>query len=427
MNKSIVICNLKDDKLTEVVEKYLNQIHKEYLNKSISFHQAVISNAVIAESYEFIGDKANVDEIIYSNMKIIRNGIEENILDGNLALFGGLSEAALSIYTVYNKTNYYKTFLDQVNDLLVNELIGTMEGIKKHLEDLMESDYDVISGLSGIASYLLLIDGYENSVKEIFKILISICGNKKINGKDMPKWHIKSSNLDEETRANYPEGYLNLGLAHGIAGPLSILSKGYKKGIIVEGQKEAILSIIKEYKTFAYLLDGSYYWDKQLGVKDYWEQFKKCDKAREGWCYGNIALARILSIACEAIENKAIKEWADEIIEEKAKRGINEYNLISPTLCHGYAGVMSIFSQIEIRGRSPSIINIIDTIREKIYTMFESTSKYGFFDIEIRSLNGCYIITKEDENKFLIGAGGVVLALLESYEKGIFLNTHLLI
>ena len=138
-------------------------------------------------------------------------------------------------------------------------------------------------------------------------------------------------------------------------------------------------------------------------------------------------MARALLIAGNSIEDKAVSEWAFHIIEEKAKCDISDYNLISPTLCHGYAGVLSVFTRTLCDCESIYIKNQIVHLKNKIEMQFAPSSKYGFPDVEIRSKDGRQILTKTDTNKFLIGASGVILALLSTFHNDSLLDSHLLI
>ncbi|OWT47261.1 lanthionine synthetase C family protein [Bacillus sp. K2I17] len=428
MKKNIFIFKVIDNELSKILHKYFEKVQIDTLTGNITFYKAVTMNMVIAECYRFIESKSIADELIYNNMKIIRKGLMENTLIGEMALFGGLTEVALSVYTVNKHTGNYEKFLEKINMLLTSKLLSKMDNLNKKIQSLEEVDYDVISGLSGVTSYLLLLGRYEEITKRALELLVHICSYKNINGNVIPNWHIHQKNLDIENRTNYPNGYINLGLAHGIAGPLVILSKAYKNGIIVKGQKEAILNIINLYNKYSIRSEGYTYWPMILSFEEYLSEVKEKTNVRDGWCYGGIGIARAIFIASNALMDNKMQEWAYKIIEERAKMGIEEYNLISPTLCHGYAGVLSILANT-IREKEESLLikQRIDHIRKKIISMFDEASKYGFIDVELRMDDGKYILDKQDTYLFISGASGIILALLSLYHESTSLDTHLLI
>ena len=61
----------------------------------------------------------------------------------------------------------------------------------------------------------------------------------------LPAWHTPRASLwDDDQRAVYPYGNLNCGLAHGIPGPLAVLSLGLRAGLSTPGLPRAITKIV---------------------------------------------------------------------------------------------------------------------------------------------------------------------------------------
>ena len=91
-------------------------------------------------------------------------------------------------------------------------------------------EFDVISGLSGVAAYLLCRTndaGATNVLHVSIDALLSMLDEKE----GAPVWHTPCALLwDDELRLAYPYGNLNCGLAHGIPGPLAVLSLGLRAG-----------------------------------------------------------------------------------------------------------------------------------------------------------------------------------------------------
>lgn len=417
-----------DSNMARILNKYLCRITSQADSVNRSFYEAVTINMVLAESYDFIVQKAETDELLYGNMKIVREGLEDNILHGNLSLFGGLAEVALSVFAVHKRTNYYGKFLNQINILLVDQLADYMKLQYKKKDTFLESDYDVISGLSGIVNYLLLLEGYEEITQEILEFIVLICSYKQLDGVSIPNYCIQNENTGTEFSLSHLHGHINLGLAHGIAGPLVVLSKAYKKGYIVKGQREIISNILDIYRKFAIVKNKRTYWSGIIPLNEYLSGAGELGKTREGWCYGGIAIARALHIAADALNDNIAQRWAEGIIVERVQMDLPDYELISPTLCHGYAGILSILVRMARQTEGTvELIKKIETVRKQIVGMFDESSRYGFIDIEIREKNGEFVKTSEDTWIFLIGASGVILALLSVYRDSPLLNCHLLI
>lgn len=403
------ICwNIDDNKILKILNKYFNQIEQDIKNEKFSFFDALYCNMVLSESYEFIENKNTANELIHYNMLIIKEEIESKNLIGGLSLFGGLSEVALTVYSINKNTGLYKNFLDKINILLLKKLELFIKNIK--LNGARAYDLDVISGICGITSYILLLDDYKDLTKELLEIIIlSFNNNTKLSWKN------------NETNT------INLTLAHGIAGALVILSKAYKKGIYINGQLEAINYIIKVYEKYIKVYDKHVYWPGEVLINYYYNESNDCIANRDGWCSGSISIARSLMIASEAINNKKLLNIAINIIKIRANDKIYNYNLISPSLCHGYSSILSILNIVD-RFYSDSNIKIeLKKIKEIIESMFDENTKYGFYDIEVIYYEDRYITIKNDNIIFLKGATGIILSLLSLYKKQSILEAHLLI
>lgn len=417
-----------DSHMARILDKYLCQVASGADSVNRSFYDAVAINMVLAESYDYIVQKAEINELIYKNMMIIREGLERNFLQGSLSLFGGLAEVALSVLAVYQRTNHYDKFLNKLNLLLAEQLAAYMTLHFNEKTSLLESDYDAISGLSGIAGYLLLLEGYEEITRETLERIVYICSYTQVDGVSIPNFYVQNETRSAEFGSSDQRGHVNLGLAHGIAGPLAVLSKAYKKGRIVTGQRETISNLIDLYRKFAIFQSQRTCWPGIMTLNEYMSGSCEQGKIREGWCYGGIAIARTLYMAADAINDSTARGWAEGIFAERVRMDLVDYELISPTLCHGYAGVLSILVSMARQTKdNVELAKKIETTSRQIMGMFDDSSKYGFVDVEIREENEEYVRTNEDTCIFLIGASGVILALLSVYRDCPLLNCHLLI
>jgi hypothetical protein len=411
--------------LEKITDKYIDQIVNDS-NKTAELRETSSTLLVLSEGYRLLSNKTDIDELIYQNMLKIKECITENKLYYTPSLFGGLTEVALSTYAVYKSTGYYKNFLDKINQLLLEWTESFIEYID--IKDNLRTDYfDAIYGISGILKYLLLFAEEEKFVdllKKSLSILVYLSGYAQGDTGLLPRWYVKKENLKMEAdRLNYPTGNINLGVAHGIAGPLVVLSEAYKKGIIVDGHLEAIQNIVSEYKKIAYCLNGSTYWPTMLSPEHYLTYGKNPYKQipRESWCYGAISTAKVLFTTGNCIGDHDLSDWAFGIIEQKSQLELKDLKLDSPSLCHGYAGVLSILNST-FSVRPSSILQLgIDKTEQQIIKMYDEASRYGFWDIEVSPNTGR---VKEDRNTFLDGSAGVILALLSAngYGNNIFMN-----
>ncbi|MGL5574675.1 MAG: lanthionine synthetase LanC family protein, partial [Sarcina sp.] len=133
---------------------------------------------------------------------------------------------------------YYQNLLSATNKYLNNSIQRYINQLEK--SELCDYHYDVFSGVAGIGRYLL-----KNVEKEECYNSLIIILNYIVKTSKEKKWLIENRNIVTEYKKNlYKLGYKDLGLAHGIAGPLQLLGLCYNKGIKVENMKEVISELV---------------------------------------------------------------------------------------------------------------------------------------------------------------------------------------
>ena len=105
-------------------------------------------------------------------------------------------------------------------------------------------EYDLIRGLTGIGAYLLHRHGggdplHQEVLKNVLSYLVRLTEPLTIGGEAVPGWWTGNA-PDDQPSPRWPGGHGNLGMAHGIAGPLTLLSTAMRQGATVAGQPDAI-------------------------------------------------------------------------------------------------------------------------------------------------------------------------------------------
>ena len=173
--------------------------------------------------------------------------------------------------------------------------------------------------------------------------LVGLTQDREVYGYVVPNYHISSKNqlLDIE-KDIYMKGNFNLGLSNGIGGILAALSIALMEGIEIAGQRKAIERILEDYKRFHYVdNNGAVYWPGIIKFEDYISGQCKIDGRRAGWCYGSPGIARAMYMAGNAIGDKEAIELSLKAIDGLCNMKEEEWMLISPTICHGYAGLLT--------------------------------------------------------------------------------------
>ena len=90
--------------------------------------------------------------------------------------------------------------------------------------------YDLISGLVGFGVYFLERLPAANAIRGIEAVIQQLDALSKLVGAGIT-WHSGPDLLPEWQRQRYPDGYYNLGVAHGVPGVLYFLSEVAERGL----------------------------------------------------------------------------------------------------------------------------------------------------------------------------------------------------
>ncbi|HEY3952743.1 MAG TPA: lanthionine synthetase C family protein [Streptosporangiaceae bacterium] len=206
-----------------------------------------------------------------------------------------------------------------------------------HLPELRE--FDLISGLTGIGVYLLHRQACGELLEDILAYLVRLTGPIHSQGETVPGWWT-GNGLADQPSADRPGGHGNLGLAHGITGPLALLSAGMRRGITVPGQADAIAIICS-------WLDQ---WRIGTGARAWWPGLISRLEHRHGhvhqegpqrpsWCYGTPGIARAQQLAGLATGNMGRQHAAELALAGCVTDKSQLAQLQDASVCHGWAGL----------------------------------------------------------------------------------------
>ena len=155
-------------------------------------------------------------------------------------LWAGLSGLAFAAWYLSRDGARYGKLLGSVEDVLLPQVADLAEALQRERGGVRVSQFDLISGLSGVGAYLLCRqeEGRAAQLLEtVMRALIDLVREEE----PLPRWHTPARWLgDEQLVRAYPHGNLNCGLAHGIPGPLAMLALAYHQGVALDGAAEAI-------------------------------------------------------------------------------------------------------------------------------------------------------------------------------------------
>jgi lantibiotic modifying enzyme len=201
-----------------------------------------------------------------------------------------------------------------------------------------KEDYDLIVGLVGIGVYCLERPHSPAARHCLELILERLSELAEVSGNGTT-WFTPPELLPPQQRELYPNGYYNLGLAHGVPGIIALLGRMYSAGIAPARTSS--------------LLDGAVRWLLQQRLpekaKSSFAPFiapdQKAEDCRLAWCYGDGGLAAAVLLASRHTGNKDWEDEALQIARRAAQRDPESCHVRDVSFCHGSAGLAHIFNR----------------------------------------------------------------------------------
>jgi len=262
-----------------------------------------------------------------------------------------------------------------------------------------EGHFDLISGLVGLGVYGL--ERYPSPAGGLLveQVVARLDGTAE-HRDDESTWFTPSHHLHVTARRQYPRGWYDLGIAHGVPGVIAFLS--------------AACAVGANRPRTEWLLKRAVRWLlRQQLSEEFGSCFASCTSqdvaptsSRAAWCYGDPGIATALLGAARCLRDSACAQAALKVAHSGARRRLDDAGIVDMGICHGAAGLGHLFNRIYQATREDEfgsaarfwILHALDMWREKISS--ES--------------NGASVDTANAKvlHGFLEGSCGVGLALL---------------
>lgn len=324
----------------------------------------------------------STDEISYEYIKRCIAIIQSNPTY-SFSLFSGLTGILISLKFNSKNGQRYKNIIEQLLQVITHNYKESLSISKDNLinNTVTTDDFDVMLGWSGILRVLLefdndLYDTELNKIIEDISLYLIELGTFTNNSK--PRWFIEYAQLSDIEKETFVEGFYNNGMSHGISGVLASLSILYIKGYRFNGLESSINNIrtwllqnILEHRGIEYIPNVTV--DNNTTFNH-----------RDAWCYGTPGVSTALFISAMTDENFYIKEKSIELFKTFLKRASEEHKLISPTICHGFAGILILCIRLIKYGVSdPEIAEMANDIFRKLMSFYKDNESILFPDYEI--------------------------------------------
>jgi hypothetical protein len=282
--------------------------------------------------------------------------------------------------------------------------------------------YDVISGSAGQLAGVLavaeavanigdqdLLTGLRDAAERLTGHLMTVTS---VDDDGRPLWYLpiellRMSPVTAWRAERYPYGTYDLGFAHGLPGILAALCRADTHGLgggLLSHRAGELVGWLRRQATWN---DAGPSWAASSDVDPRTRLPIPASgpPGRAAWCYGPPGVASALLPAAAVTGDADTYAMAVAALERTAARPAREQGCVSPTICHGHAGLLAIYTRAYAQTGLPAFAAARDAQVAEVSALASDENPYIFADI---TADG----EPEHKRGFLEGAAGVMLALL---------------
>ncbi|MBP2055289.1 hypothetical protein J2Z21_008303 [Streptomyces griseochromogenes] len=318
-------------------------------------------------------------------------------------LHDGLAGLAFALKAAVRAPGDYATVRTQLDAFLRDRLARLLDLERVRLahrtEPVPRDRFDVVNGATGLARYFLTDPVDPEPVRAVLRYLIALTEPIRRNGRTLPGWTVTAWPGREADG-----DLIDLGLAHGVAGPLALLSLCWAKGIRVPDQDTAIRRIV-DWLTDRVRTDGTGpYWPSVYpAAAELTGGPSAPPPHRPSWCYGTPGVARAVQLAGAALgEGEWVSTAADALRAVHRRPGALA-EMTDPGLCHGVAGLAHLTRVVAFDLADAELARHADALTDRLRARFDPATAFGYPTTAPPD--------PQDTPTFLEGAAGVALTL----------------
>jgi len=313
---------------------------------------------------------------------------------------------ALSLYSGWAGLGWMTTHLNAEEDSVAVQLDRLLDASLKNWP--RRQGYDLIGGLVGVGVYFVERLPIE-SAKRGLELVLDRLQEEAVELEEGITWITAPEFLPRWQRERAPNGYYNLGVAHGVPGVCWLLAKVCEAGIEV-ARAERLLR-----RSLRWLRSNQP--DPERAELPSWiaPGVDRQPNRRMAWCYGPLGAAAVTLQAANAICDRESIHWARSLALACAAVPPDQAQVRDAGLCHGAAGNAQIFYRLA-RNEGDA------EFREGASAWFRATLNHrrageGVGGYRMWGDLGNDRLGWLNDGSFLTGSAGVGLALLAGFSE----------
>ncbi|MCB5908612.1 lanthionine synthetase C family protein [Streptomyces pinistramenti] len=279
-------------------------------------------------------------------------------------LYHGVPALAFAAHTARQAPQHYAGLLGRLDPVLDAALHRALKEERTRLAQNRAgvpcSRYDLINGVTGLTRLLLARQAtHQGALSEALAYLVRLTRPLTLHGRPVPGWW-SPAGPDGSPDPAFPRGHVNFGLAHGISGPLAVLSAALLAGASTPGLRRAVSGLAQELLTRRTTGGG---WPALIPLERYGTP--PPPPGRSAWCYGTPGTACALYRAGQALQRPDLQQTA---VDALATDLDHPRRVTDNPLCHGRAGLLLITHTLATSSHDPRLTTHRDTLATQLLT-----------------------------------------------------------
>ncbi len=258
-------------------------------------------------------------------------------------LYVGAPAVAFAVHTAAAQSDRYQRALTALHTTVIALTHDRLDRAHQRLarrEPPAFTEFDLLYGLTGLGAYHLHVDPDGDTIRQVLAYLVRLTEPIRHHGELLPGWwtHLPPTS---QPSADFADGHGNLGMAHGIAGPLALLALATCHGVTVDGQLDAIERIGAWFDAWRQDGDAGAWWPQWITEDERRSsRVHQPEPSRPSWCYGTPGIARAQQLAAIATGDTHRQQITEHTLARCLADARQVGRIVDTGLCHGWAGLL---------------------------------------------------------------------------------------
>lgn len=276
------------------------------------------------------------------------------------------------------------------------------------------ADYDLINGLVGLGVLALGRAERTGDVQGLARIVERLDARKVPRGPGVA-WKTDPSVLPAFTRAKYPNGYYNLGVAHGVPGVIGFLCRALEFQDLLPQPIELLREAVH------WVLSCRIEESAQSIVPPWQAAEEQPSSGRSAWCYGDAGVAACLMPALRWLPEASLADRVRNLAHRAASLPVDGSGVVDAGVCHGSSGLGLLFARLHYETGEPAFAEASRRWYQNTLERYVPETGIGGFvmwtrlpDQPSRLPTAPPTMGWAPDAEFLAGSAGVALSLLSA-------------